>query len=291
MYCKNCGRELKDGTRFCDRCGQSVKQSNKTDNAIRRKEIEALKEERLNRKRKMAALEAEKEKKKAQKKLRKKNAIRRNQKLVYVIAAVLIILLSAIISYIATRKSSENAGYKTRDESIELNSTPVATIQTSPLSSEPEPTFSQLPVVNSETENSDPVNEDGYRVFEITNNISFPYPSSFIKKSAEGDVKLNAMDAKGGAVITLTKEKYSGPDKAYELMKEYTDTSGGTISYSRAGNDWYAVTSDKNNIVYHRKCLIVGDMMLYYDFSYDKSSVSVSQYEDNISYIDEAFAY
>ena len=25
MYCKNCGRQLKEGTRFCDRCGQSVR--------------------------------------------------------------------------------------------------------------------------------------------------------------------------------------------------------------------------------------------------------------------------
>ena len=49
MYCKNCGRQLKEGTRFCDRCGQSVRKNNQNSQTTKRKEIEELKAERLNR--------------------------------------------------------------------------------------------------------------------------------------------------------------------------------------------------------------------------------------------------
>lgn len=290
MYCKNCGRELKDGTRFCDRCGQSVRQSNKMERAVRRKEIEALKAERLNRKKRMAYLEAEKEAKKNRKKQIKKTKGRRNHKLIYVIAVVLIIFVSAIISYMATRRDSENAAWKTRDESVELNSTPTANVQPTADSSTPQPTASALPTVAAESENSDPVNDDGYRVFAVTDSLNCPYPTSFSKKNTEGDVKLNIIDTTGGAAMTVTAEKYGKSSKAYELMKEYTQSEGGTISYSRAGNDWYGVTLTKDSIIYHRKCLLINGMMIYYDFSYDKNSVSALQYETNISYIDEAFS-
>lgn len=53
MYCKNCGRQLKEGTRFCDRCGQSVRKNNQNSQTTKRKEIEELKAERLNRKRRL----------------------------------------------------------------------------------------------------------------------------------------------------------------------------------------------------------------------------------------------
>ena len=47
MYCKNCGRQLKEGTRFCDRCGQSVRKNNQNSQTTKRKEIEELKAERI----------------------------------------------------------------------------------------------------------------------------------------------------------------------------------------------------------------------------------------------------
>lgn len=288
MYCKNCGRELKDGTRFCDRCGQSVRQSNKSERAARREEIEALKEERLNRKKKMADLEAEKAAKKAKKKQIKKSR-KRNTKLIYIIAVILIVLVSAIVSYIVTTSGSKNAAWKTQDESIELNSTAVPTIQPTQGSSAATPAPSALPTVASEPENTDAVNADGYRVFQISDNMSFPYPSSFTKKSVSGDIKLSIMDTVGGATVTLTQSKSSVSAK--ELMKEYAQTTGGTISYSLAGNDWYGITITKNNIIYHRKCLLKDNTLIYYDFQYDENSVSASEYETYINYMDEAFSF
>lgn len=282
MYCKNCGRELKDGTRFCDRCGKSVRQSNKSERAARLEEIEALKEERLNRKKKMADLEAEKAAKKAKKKQIKKSK-KRNNKLIYIIAVILIISVSAIISYIVTTSGSKDAAWKTQDESVELNSTAVPTAQPSAAAATP----SALPTVATEPENTDPVNDDGYRVFRISDNMSCPYPSSFTKKSVSGDIRLSLMDSVGGATMTVTQSKSIGSAK--ELMKEYAQTTGGTISYSLAGNDWYGITITKNNIVYHRKCLLMANTLIYYDFQYDTGSVSAPEYETYINYIDEAF--
>lgn len=287
MYCKNCGRELKEGTRFCDRCGQSVRQSNKSERAARREEIEALKEERLNRKKRMAALEAEKAARKNKKKSIRKSSKRKSHKLIYVIAIILIIFVTSIISYIATRKDSENADWKTKDESIELNATPTSTQQ--PVSGAVDPSPSVLPTVAAEIENTDPINNDGYRVFSVSDNLDCPYPSVFIKKSTSGNVLLSIMDTTGGATMTITQEKYSSSTKASELMKEYAQSAGGTIIYSLAGNNWYGITTTKDNMIYHRKCLLLDGKLTYYDFQYDQNSVSASQYESYIEYIDNAF--
>ena len=92
MYCKNCGRELKDGMRFCDRCGQSVRQSNNNERAAKRREIESLKEERLNRRKKLAEAEAEKAAKKKDRQNRRKSR-KLNHKLIYGIGIFLIILV------------------------------------------------------------------------------------------------------------------------------------------------------------------------------------------------------
>lgn len=178
MYCKNCGRELKNGIRFCDRCGQSVRQGKKTEAAARREELEALQEERLNRRRKMAELEAKKE----EKKKKRNNLKKKNKKFIYFIAVILLIAVSAIITYIAFTANSNNAAWKTQDGSEALNATAVPTVEPSDTSEQNTPTPTTLPIVGAETENNDPVNSDGYRVFSVSNKVSCPYPTVFTKK-------------------------------------------------------------------------------------------------------------
>ena len=72
------------------------------------------------------------------------------------------------------------------------------------------------------------------------------------------------------------------------LMLEYAG-QGGTASYSRAGDDWYAITIENNGTVTHRKCILRNGIAIYYDFSYDSSSSSVKKYGEHISYIDSNF--
>ena len=92
MYCKNCGRQLKEGTRFCDRCGQSVRKNNQNSQTTKRKEIEELKAERLNRKRRLQ----EKEAKQARNKKRRKS---KGSVMIFIIVALLIAIVSVIIGY------------------------------------------------------------------------------------------------------------------------------------------------------------------------------------------------
>ena len=288
MYCKNCGRELKDGMRFCDRCGQSVRQSNNNERAAKRREIESLKEERLNRRKKLAEAEAEKAAKKKDRQNRRKSR-KLNHKLIYGIGIFLIILVSAIVSYIVFSSESRNAAWKTQDESVELNKAS-ATIQPAQGSQTPLPTMSALPTVAPEPENTDPVNDDGYRIFTISDKLTCPYPRDFSKRDTSGNVILNAMDTVGGATITITTENASDSKSAAELMKEYASSLGGKTEESLAGSGWYGLTVKKDGMLYHRKCIISDGKMIYYDFQYSDGSVSAEKYQNCINYMDNAFS-
>ena len=74
---------------------------------------------------------------------------------------------------------------------------------------------------------------------------------------------------------------------ATDLMREYASQIGGNITKSLADKDSYALTSTRDNIIYHRKCVISGTDIIYYDFQYASGSAKASEYEKNIEYIDE----
>lgn len=285
MYCKNCGRELKSEMRFCDRCGQSVRQGKKTESAARREELEALQEDRLNRRRKMAELEA----KKAEKKQKRNMLKKKNKKLIYFIAIILLAAVSAIITYIAMSASSNNAAWKTRDGSEALNATAVPTVEPSDNSALNTPVPTTLPIVGVETENTDPVNSDGYRVFTVSDSLSCPYPTVFSKKEAGDNQLLSIFDNTGGASMVIAREKDAVSSQASELLKNYAQKTSGTVLYSLAGDNWFGITTSKNNIITHRKYLIIDGKAIYYSFDYDKNSVSAAEYEKYIEYIDNAF--
>ena len=94
QYCKNCGRQLKDGMRFCDRCGQSVRKSQESDQSARQKEINELRQERLNRKKRLA--EKEERQQIAREKRRKSHGRRA---LIYILAILLITAASVLVGY------------------------------------------------------------------------------------------------------------------------------------------------------------------------------------------------
>lgn len=270
MYCKNCGKYLEEGTRFCDRCGQSVRKSTNSEQAVRHQNIEELKEERLNRKKRLAELEArEAMKNKRKQKRRKKNrGITAFMVIVLMLAAVAIIL-----SYSITRCSSEkknNAGNN-------------------------DVTTTDTPAVSGITDNNAgassvtaaPIASDGeYRVFEI-NNVVCPYPSDFSKKAVSGSEKLSLVDSVGGGVMAISQEQ-GVSDTPAELMKEFAKTIGVNPSYSLADKTSYTITSEKNNTIYHRKCIISGNTAIYYDFQYSSMSSSRARYEQCVAYIDSS---
>lgn len=254
MYCKNCGRQLKERTRFCDRCGQSVRKSNQTVGSARKKEIEELKAERLNRKKRLA----EKEAKQAYMKKRKK---KRGGAVKFVFAALLIAVISVMVGYKLMSSGQ-------RPNTLAATSQPSMNNQTTP---------SQAP--SSGVKN-------GYTSITISG-ITCPYPSSFRSDPVTGNQKLNLTDALGGAVMTVTQEGKSG--SASDLMREYARETGGEISYSRAGNDWYALTTEAQGSVYHRKCILKNGIAVYYDFTYSSSASTAQKYQEYIEYIDSNF--
>ncbi len=260
MYCKNCGRQLKDGMRFCDRCGQSVRKSKESSQAARHREIEELKAERLNRKRRLA----EKEAKQALSRERKK---KRSKPFVFVVIIILIALASVLIGY--------NMFPSDKTVNVPANTdTPAnSAMQTAaPISASPSPSSSV---------------KDGYSEITVAS-VTCPYPSSFRSNPASGSEKLNLTDTLGGAAMVVIQEAKGGEPK--DLMKEYISQIGASGNPEmHAGSEWYSVTADVNGTVYHRKCIVRNGLSVYYDFTYDASSSSSSKYTDYITYIDSKF--
>ena len=280
MYCKKCGRKLEDGKRFCDRCGQSVRQSQKSDNEMRRRKAYELKQERLNRKQKLQ----EKEKKLKEKK--NKANTRRTNILAVIFIILFCILIIAIITYKVTTDKSENAAWRTKDGSVEINATAVP-------SPSPAPTDKSGAVVTAVPTSTAyaitaEMNADGYREFKCSSGAVFPYPSMFIQQNPGGSERLNLYDKSGGASITLTEE---GPVSAAarELMSQYAKQQTGKVKYSRAGDGWYVVETSENDIINHRKCIVANNIAISYNFTYSSASTASTAYREYISYMDEHF--
>lgn len=293
MYCKNCGKYLEDGTRFCDRCGQSVRKSASSEQAVRHQNIEELKEERLNRKKRLAEMEA----REAMKNKRKKKRQNQNRKIAaFLLIVILLAAVSIIVTYRLTRSSSNLAGGNS--EQTDAVSTPAVNTQAAQPNTQPNNQTSQNTTAgtSSGASTAGTSSEDGtsagtssaadgeYRVFEI-NNVACPYPSDFSKKTVSGKEKLSLVDSVGGGVMSISQEQNVSGTPA-ELMKDYAGTIGVSPSYSLADKDSYAITTEKNNTIYHRKCIISGSTAIYYDFQYSAMSSSRARYEQCIAYID-----
>lgn len=272
MYCKKCGKQLDDNMRFCERCGQSVRQSKNNSSEAKRREIKELKEERLNRKKKLE----EREIKKKQVKNRKNR--KRTKILAISFMALLLGLIAAMVAWFVTTKNLENALWKTTDGSVAINTTPTPDVPVVP---------TQTAYAIAENTNTDEVNKDGYREYK-SNTLVFAYPSVFIKQGVSAGMKLNAYDKEGGGAITLCER---GPvsGEAKDLLAETSQTCGGEVVYSRAGDGWYVIEYSKNDIIYHRKALLSNNIEYVYEFSYSSVSTKASDYKEYIDYMDEKF--
>lgn len=295
LYCKNCGKELKDDARFCDRCGQSVRRSQQSERSVKARQIEELQRERIKRQRLMKAQEQREErvnnlkqqKKQQKRSKKKKNLKKRGPFFAWTLIVLFVIIVSAVVSFIVTSRTSEDAIWKTKDASVELNATTVPTMQ-------PSGDFipaTPMPTVSIARENKDVTDDDGYRVCELSTGIKCPYPSVFSKNETEDAQELNAVHTAGGGTLKIYAEEYPGGTPS-SLMKAYAKKQGGTVEYSLAGSTWYAITVTKNGIVRHRKYVIdsSSDSVAYYDFEYDENSIFADDYKEYIDYMDDNFS-
>lgn len=262
IYCTGCGREIKSGLLYCDRCGQSVKKSRENQaGKSKAKQIEELHRERLNRKERRK----EKEKKQREKKRKVKKHIR---VILFIVLIALIAIISAVASYIAM---STGGGIKDRDdeitENIALTPVPTAAAQTS---------------TGTTADNRN----TSFKMLEY-NGIMCPYPVSFMTGASGGKELMHLADTAGGAVMMISTEENAGNGK--EMMVEYLKTAGGELSYSRASDNWYAVTVNTGEQIKHRKLVIKNNTALYYDFIYGTDSPCADEYEICITNLDENF--
>ena len=276
MYCKKCGRKLEDDMRFCDRCGQSVRQSQNTGKEAVRREIKELQEERLNRKQKLQEKEQEK----------KRINIKKMNTLTVVFIILFSVLVIAVITYIATMEKSQSDDWFTKDGAVEINATEVPTQSPVPTDKKgnqitPLPTSTAYAITAE-------LNADGYREHKTNQGLIFSYPGDFIQQRPEGAIKLSLYDKNGGASIAL---KETGPvsGEAKTLMSEFAKAQTGKVKYSRAGNGWYVVETESDDIITHCKCVIVNNIAVSYEFSYSKTSSLASDYAQQIQYMDEHF--
>ena len=285
QYCKNCGRQLKDGVRFCDRCGKSVRQSRESENSKKQKQIEKLQKERLERKRRQEEREIIDKKRKER---RRQQRAKHSKIFIAAFAIIAAIAVIAIISFSITLKVSEDAVWKTSAVDENANSTSVPTMQPSTTSA---PVSPVAPGENDAMNAT--ANKDDYKVLKLSNGMEIPYPEVFDKEETSGNEELNLTDDfGGGATMVVCSDEYPGGTPS-ELMKEFASDADGEIVYSLAGSDWYGITVDNKGEISHRKYIIDrdSDSVVYYDFVYDDDSDYAEDYEGYIEYIDEKFDY
>lgn len=258
QYCKNCGRQLKDGMRFCDRCGQSVRKAQENGQAARHREINELREERLNRRKRLA--EKEERQIRAKENKRKKNG---KNIAIYILVILLIAVASVLIGFLLAGGSNSSTTSKNSSQTATTKpySTPVVTEAPAAAG-----TFSEITV----------------------GNVRCPYPSGFRSGTVSGNEKMNLTDPLGGAKMIIAQEAKGGDP--IDLAKAYSNSVGAsTPDDMRKGDDWYSVTATVNGTVHHRKSIIRNGLSVYYDFEYEKSSGSASTYEGFIEEIDKNF--
>ena len=229
------------------------------------KEIEELKAERLNRKRRLQ----EKEAKQARNKKRRKS---KGSVMIFIIVALLIAIVSVIIGYNMMAPNDNGLG-----------TAPTSTNSPASATNTPTDTANN---VSSTSSPSNSASKNGYSKMTISG-VTCVYPSTFNSNPTTGNQKLNLTDALGGATTTVPQEGKSGAPS--DLMRDYARQTGGEVSYSRAGDDWYAVTVTTDDTVYHRKCVLKNGIAVYYDFSYSSMTSTAQKYTEYIDYMDSNF--
>lgn len=274
QYCKNCGKQLKDGARFCERCGQSVRQGRKSRRSKKQEQIEKLQRERLERKRRQEQRESIEKKRRE----RKREKRRKQSKILLAVAGVVAaVLIIAVISFIATMMSSSNEDWVTNGISADVTASALPTMQ---------PSETEGPAT------PEPVSEkSNYTTYTLSNDMDIPYPKTFIDDAAEGNEELRIYDEKGDGIMSVTVEEYPGGTPS-ELMKKFANSEEGRETYSLAGSGWYGITIESDERVLHRKYLVdtENDLSVYYDFEYDADSEYADEYSKYIDYIDKSFS-
>ncbi len=284
MYCKKCGRKLRNEARFCDYCGQSTKETRTSS---------ASKPSGTARSQSSSKARAEYDRNKKQRELeRQKVQKKRTTALFLFLIAIVAALVLGFASYNMTKTELDKEKGITTEETEAPKNTEEAleddeTEETEAPKKTSQPTETEKAEVKNEKYYEDIAKKCNIYRDSRTENIRCPYPESFEQGSKSNkNTVISLVDPLNDGSMMICSETVGTGKSASVLMKNYAAGVGGSIKTSRAGEGWYEITFTRNNKINHRKAVVVDGVSVYYDFSYDVDSSEASSYEEYIEYID-----
>ncbi len=258
MYCKNCGRKLKDGLRFCDYCGASIRQSQPSNKNVLKDQTAARIRQRGQR--------AELEERMRERKRRRRR--KRSPLFIIIAASLCAAVVCGIAAYFYMLYTSDNS-WQNSDGSVQLNSSP-----------SPQPTPTAVP-----SSSQSPLPQELTLFTDSEYNAQYVYPASFVTDTFQTSVKFAAADSSGDGRISVTVENTSST--AVDLLKEYVASAGGELIFNRADNESYSVYSKSGETYRFRKGLVRNGTLLIYDFEFSQNSPTYQTYSGYVEYMDE----
>lgn len=288
MYCKKCGRKLRNEARFCDYCGQSTKET-RTQSTLKTSGTRTQSSSKTR---------SDYEKNKKQRQLERER-VQKNRRTAFFLLLIAIVAAAVLgfASYNMTKteldKEKQGAEETLKPESTEKT----VKKENEGLEDEAEETTSEnTPKPTEVTEKAEEKNDKYYETVakscnlyrdDRMDNIRCPYPENFQQGSkANKNTVISLVDPLNDGSMMICAETVGAGKSASVLMKNYAAGIGGSIKTSRAGDGWYEISFERNNKLNHRKAVIIDGLCVYYDFSYDVDSSEASSYQEYIEYID-----
>ncbi len=310
LYCKYCGKQLSSDSRFCDRCGKAIKTENtalkRTSTSPATRTGRTSSSYSRNIEQRSTASKTREYQNNRRREIEERKRKQKNNRIIafLLLFAVVIAAVLGFAAYNAMKPGTEDAA---------VTQSPLPTKEVMPdeeLNNLNESTelYQENDEEETKTENKDKTSssqteDEEVKLtmddFETTaekckiyrddrmRNIRCPYPSSFEQGSrSNSSTVISLVDTINDGAMMICTQDVNINSTGSSLMKDYASGVGGEIKSSRAGDNWYSITFERNNKVNHRKAVVYDGLCVYYDFSYDVDSSSKSNYEEYMSYFD-----
>lgn len=303
MYCKKCGRQLRQGAKFCDHCGSSTKGMTETNSSGKSTGSKSGNSEQYDRNR--SRYERNKKRRELERQKARKS---RRTALLFILVAIIIAVVLGFITYNMMKpkkKADPNLLENTTSGQSFLNNEddePQVEIDGEEEDEEePEPTQTPTPKPTKEPEKTEEEKEkeleehfsDIEGEFNIykhdkLGDIKCPYPKTFEDGSqANANTVYSLMDFENDGTMLICAEKVGKSKSAAMMMDDYESGLGdkAKVLNSTSDDNGYEISYERNKRVNYRKAIIVDGICVYYDFSYDYDSQEKSRYDEYIEYI------
>ncbi len=280
MNCRLCGNELDKDSKFCQVCGCTVEQQP----IINRNQInknmangKAVQQRSNNQgvRRNYQSRPIAKAEYSASPTPKKSN-----KTIIALIAVITVLLvgLAGAVGYILNNRDEKVndhrliGGKDTKVEEMDIES-PKPTAMPKPTATQPPTPTSKL-VANPK--------------YEIMENSAWDYycavPDHFEETTGPESNAYYLTD--GTAEMSVGAKNNYSKLSVQGALDKYIGETGGAVTYSATGDDWYAVSVTKDGMVYYRKCF-VDEYIRAFSFKFPEEYLDI--YDDYIEYIEDNF--